>query len=136
MNQVLRKYLGSSILIYLNDIIIYSWTFKEHKQHVRQVFQALREANLMMKPKKCEFAKQELRFLGYIVSKDGIKIDFEKIAKMVSLPLPINLKQLQFRLELFSFYHKYIKGYLEIMRPIYELIRKDNGILVPFKWTD
>src|SRR6266511_2991044 len=123
---MLRKYLGSFILVYLDDIIIYFRTFEEHKQYVRKVFQALREANLMMKPKKCEFAKQELRFLGYIVSKDGIKIDFEKIAKMVSLPLPINLKQLQFRLELFSFYHKYIKGYLEIMRPIYELIRKDG----------
>ena len=92
MNQVLRKYLGSSILIYLNDIIIYSWTFKEHKQHIRQVFQALKKANLMMKSKKCKFTKQELRFLRYIISKDEIRVDSEKIAKMVSLPSFINLK--------------------------------------------
>ncbi|SRR6266542_4402580 len=96
---MLRKYLGSSVLVYLDDIIIYSRTFKEHKQHVEQVFQALREVNLMMKPKKCEFVKQELRFLGHIISKDKIKVDPEKIAKIVSLPSPTNLKQLQSRLD-------------------------------------
>ena len=133
---MLRKYLRSSILVYLDNIIIYFWTFKEHKQHVRQVFQALREANIMMKLKKCEFAKQELRFLGHIISKDRIRVDPEKIVKMVLLPLPINLKQLQSRLELFSFYHKYIKGFLEIISPIYKFIWKDNGIPVPFECTD
>ena len=130
---MLRKYLGSSVLVYLDDIIIYSRTFKEHKQHVEQVFQALREVNLMMKPKKCEFVKQELRFLGHIISKDKIKVDPEKIAKIVSLPSPTNLKQLQSRLELFLFYHKYIKGFSKIMKFMYELTRKDNGTLVPFE---
>jgi len=85
------------------------------------VFQALRKANLMIKPKKYEFVKQELRFLRHIISKDGIRVNSEKIAKIVSLPPPINLKQLQFRLELFSFYRKYIKGFSKIMRPMYEL---------------
>ena len=56
------------------------------------MFQALKEANLIMKPKKYKFIKQELRFLGYIISKDGIRVDPKKIAKMVSLPSPINLK--------------------------------------------
>jgi len=60
MNQVLRKYLGKFILVYLDDIIIYSKTFKEHKEHVRLVFKALRAASLMMKPKKCKFAQKEL----------------------------------------------------------------------------
>src|SRR6266498_4374791 len=133
---MLRKYLRSSVLVYLDDIIIYSQTFKEHKQHVKRVFQALREANLMIKLKKCKFVKQELRFLGHIISKDGIRIDPEKIAKMVSIPSPTNLKQLQFRLGLFSFYCKYIKGFSDITRPMYELTRKDNETLIPFEWTD
>src|SRR6266542_1588371 len=89
----------------------------------------------MIKPKKYDFAKQELRFLRYIISKDRIKVNLKKIAKIVLLPSPTNLKQLQSRLGLFSFYRKYIKGFLEIMRPIYELTRKDNRILVLFKWT-
>ncbi len=57
MNQVLKKYLKSSVLIYLDDIIIYFQTFDKYKQHVKQVFQALQEANLMMKSKKCDFMK-------------------------------------------------------------------------------
>src|SRR6266540_2942450 len=60
MNQVLRKYLRKFILVYLDDIIIYSKIFKEHKEHVRIVFEALRAASLMMKPKKCKFVQKEL----------------------------------------------------------------------------
>ena len=60
MNQVLRKYLGKFVLVYLNDIIIYSKTFEKHKEHVRLVFKALRAASLMMKPKKCKFTQKEL----------------------------------------------------------------------------
>ena len=130
---MLRKYLGSFILVYLDDIIIYFRTFEEHKQYVRQVFQALREANLMMKPKKCNFAKQELRFLRHIIFKERIRVDLEKIVKMVLLSLPTNLKQLQSRLGHFSFYRKYIKEFSEITRPMYELIRKNEGISVSFE---
>ncbi len=60
MNQVLRKYLGKFILVYLDDIIIYSKTFEEHEEHVKLVFEALRAASLMIKPKKCKFAQKEL----------------------------------------------------------------------------
>src|SRR6266540_419705 len=104
MNQVLRKYLGKFILVYLNDIIIYSKTFKKHKEHVRLVFEALRAASLMIKPKKCKFAQKELRFLGHIISTEGIRTDPDKIAKMVTLSSPMNLKELRLRLGLFSYY--------------------------------
>ena len=104
MNQVLRKYLGKFVLVYLDDIIIYSKTFEEHKEHVRLVFEALRAASLMMKPKKCKFAQKELRFLGHIISAEGIRTDPDKIAKMVTLSLPTNLKELRSRLGLFSYY--------------------------------
>ena len=133
MNQVLRKYLGKFILVYLDDIIIYSKTFEEHKEHVRLVFEALRAASLMMKPKKCKFAQKELWFLEHIISADRIRTDSEKIAKMVTLPLPTNLKELRSRLGLFFYYWQYIKGFSDIMRPIYEFTKKDNGKLVPFE---
>src|SRR6266511_5232245 len=104
MNQVLRKYLRKFVLEYLDDIIIYSKTFEEHKEHVKLVFEVLRAASLIMKPKKCKFAQKELRFLGHIISSEGIRTDPDKIAKMVTLSLPINLKELRLRLGLFSYY--------------------------------
>ena len=73
MNQVLRKYLRKFILVYLDDIIIYSKTFKEHKEHVQLVFEALRATSLMMKPKKCKFVQKELDFLNtlYLLKESG-----------------------------------------------------------------
>src|SRR6266542_1413110 len=104
MNQVLRKYLRKFVLVYLNDIIIYSKTFEEYKKHVRLVFETLRAASLIMKPKKCKFTQKELRFLEHIISAEGIRTDPNKIAKMVTLSSPMNLKELRSRLGLFSYY--------------------------------
>ena len=104
MNQVLRKYLEKFVLIYLDDIIIYFKTFKEYKEHVRLVFEALWKVSLMMKLKKCKFAQKELRFLRHIISAEGIRMDPDKIAKMVTLSPPTNLKELRSRLGLFSYY--------------------------------
>ena len=104
MNQVLRKYLGKFVLVYLDNIIIYSKIFEEHKEHVRLVFEALRAASLMIKPKKCKFAQKELRFLRHIISAEGIRTDPDKIAKMVTLSPLTNLKELRSRLGLFSYY--------------------------------
>jgi len=104
MNQVLRKYLRKFVLIYLDDIIIYSKTLDEHKEHVRLIFEALQDASLMMKPKKCKFVQKELQFLRHIISAEGIRTDPDKIAKMVTLLSPTNLKELRSRLGLFSYY--------------------------------
>ena len=87
----------------------------------------------MVKIKKCDFVKKELKFLGHIISKEGIRIDPEKIAKMFTLSLPTNLKELRLRLGLFSYYQQYIKGFSDIMRLIYELIRKEDGKPVTFE---
>src|SRR6266540_5019251 len=122
MNHILRKYLGDFALVYLDDIIIYSKTWKRHLNHLRLVFKALRGAGLMVKVKKCEFAKRELKFLGHIISREEIRIDSEKIEKMVNIGPPKNLKELRLRLSLFSFYRQYIKGFSSITKPMYELI--------------
>ena len=114
MNQVLRKYLEKFILVYLDDIIIYSKTFEEHKEHVRLVFETLRAVSLMMKPKKCKFTQKELQFLGHIISAEGIRTDPDKIAKMVILASPTNLKELRLKLGLFSYYRQYIKRFSDI----------------------
>jgi len=104
MNQVLRKYFRKFILVYLDDIIIYSKPFKEHIEYVKLMFEVLQAAFLMMKPKKCKFTQKELQFLRHIISADRIRMDFEKIAKMITLPSSINIKELRLRLDLFFYY--------------------------------
>ncbi len=89
----------------------------------------------MVKVKKCEFAKKELKFLGHVISREGIRTDPEKIEKMVNIGLLKNLKELRSRLNLFSFYRQYIKGFSSITKPMYELIQIENGKYVPFVWN-
>ena len=86
----------------------------------------------MVKVKKCEFVKKELKFLGHIISREGIRTDPKKIEKMVNLGPPKNLKELRSRLDLFSFYHQYIKGFSSITKPMYELMQMENRKYVPF----
>src|SRR6266542_1478401 len=81
----------------------------------------------MIKVKKCEFAKKKLKFLGHIISREGIRTDPEKIEKMVNIGPPKNLKELRSRLGLFSFYRQYIKGFSNITKLMYELTQIENG---------
>src|SRR6266542_6154481 len=90
----------------------------------------------MVKVKKCEFAKKELKFLGHIISRKGIRMDPEKIEKMVNIRPPKNLKELRSRLGLFSFYHQYIKGFSNIIKLMYELTQMENGKYVLFVWNE
>ncbi len=86
----------------------------------------------MIKIKKCEFAKKELKFLGHIISREGIRTDPEKIEKMVNIGPSKNLKELRSRLGLFFFYRQYIKRFSSITKPMYELTQMENGKYVPF----
>src|SRR6266498_4711121 len=90
----------------------------------------------MVKVKKCEFAKKELKFLGHIISRKGIRTDPEKIEKMVNMGSPKTLKELRSRLGLFFFYRQYIKGFSGITKPMYELTQMENGKYVPFVWNE
>src|SRR6266498_341371 len=136
MNYILRKYLGDFAFVYLDDIIIYLKTWKGHLNHLRLVFEALRGAGLMVKVKKCEFARKELKFLGHIISRERIRTDLKKIEKMVNIGPPKNRKKLRSRLGLFSFYYQYIKGFSGIIKPMYELTQMENGKYIPFVWND
>ena len=90
----------------------------------------------MVKVKKCEFVKKELKFLRHIISREEIRTDPEKIEKMVNIGSPKNLKELRSRLGLFSFYRQYIKGFSSITKPMYELIQMENRKYIPFVWNE
>jgi hypothetical protein len=131
MNYVLQEFLGKFVAVYLDDIIIYSRTFEQHVDHVLQVFNALREAKLKIKLKKCYFCLPSISFLGHIVGRDGLQPDPEKVQKIRDFPRPHNLKTLRRALRLFSYYRKFIKDFSKIATPLHKLLKKD----MPFIWT-
>src|SRR6266498_1598491 len=89
MTKVLGPYLYDFVMVYLDDIIIFSQTMDEHLQHMRKVLEALRQAGLKLKLEKCEFAKKQLRYLGFIMREFGIKPDSEKVRAIVDQSVPI-----------------------------------------------
>src|SRR5436190_14867991 len=126
MNRVLHDYLGTFVSVYLDDVIIHSGgEFELHIDHIRQVFEKIRRANLKIKLKKCFFCSPNLQFLGHVVGRDGIKPDPSKIDKVKNFLIPQNLNQLRSALGLFSYYRKFIKDFSRIARPMLNLLKKD-----------
>ncbi|GET67413.1 retroviral-like aspartic protease 1 [Rhizophagus irregularis DAOM 181602=DAOM 197198] len=132
MNKIFKEYLDKFMNVYIDDIIIYSKNWNEHLQHIKIVLEELRKANMMLKLKKCEWAKKNVEYLGHIVGTDGLKPDNKKIEKIKNLKPPKNIKQIREINGLCSYYRKFVKGYSKIVKPIMELTRKN----VPFMWTD
>ncbi len=132
MNDVLFEYLNQFCQAYLDDIIIYSKTRKEHVQYVRKVLQKLREAGLQADIFKCEFHVQETAFLGLLVSTEGLRMDPKKVQAVLDWAKPTALKQVQAFVGFCNFYRRFIKDFSKIVRPMTQLTQKD----VPFEWTE
>ncbi len=132
INHILQKYLDDFVAIYLDDIIIYSKTFEEHIEHVTKVLEKLREANLMIKLRKCKFFKAEISFLGHIIGRYRLKSDLKKIEKIKKLPILTDLTSLQSALGLFLYYRRFIKNFSKIAKPMNKLLKKE----IPFIWTN
>ena len=125
INNVLREYLNQFIVVYLDDILIYFKTKKQHVQHVCRVLQALQDAGLRVKSKKSLFHFKEVHFLGFIVTSEGLWMNSEKIQSVVEWSVSRNIKKVQFFLGFTNFYRKFIEKYLKIASPLIKLIRKD-----------
>ena len=132
MDKVLEGIKEKFVLVYLDDVIIYSKTFTEHIQHLIEVLDRIRRANLRLKAEKCYFAATELQFLGHVVGKEGVKPDPEKVDKMVNYPEPRNIRELRGVLGLFSYYRRFIKDFAQLADPLYKLLKKD----VVYEWTE
>ena len=131
MHEVLRGLHWKFCLVYLDDIIIYSDTFKDHLDHLCQVFQKFRDVNLKLKPKKCSFACDRIHYLGHIISEDGVATDPEKLKVVQEYPSPKNVKDVRAFLGFVGYYRRYIKDFSKIAQPLTALTRKD----IPFQWT-
>ena len=129
MECVLAGLTGEQCLIYLDDIIVFSNTFDEHLKRLTNVFLALRNAGLKLKPAKCYFAQSKVYYLGHVVSAAGIAPDPAKITAVMSYPVPTNTKQLKQFLGLTNYYHRFVLSYSRIAEPLYKLLRKGSQFL-------
>ena len=124
MQASLGKLHLNQCLLYLDDIIIYSETFEEHLQNLERVFSKLKEANLKLKPSKCFFLYKEVKYLGHLVSQEGIKPDPDKILTLKQWPTPNSVKDVRRFLGFAGFYRKFIKDFSKIARPLHDLTKK------------
>ena len=138
MESCLGDYHLKYCIIYLDDIIIFSKTPEDQIAQLRVVFQKLDEVGLHLKPSKCEFFWKRLEYLAHIVSSRGIKTNPKKIMAIVNWPQPKNVTQVRSFLEFCNYYRKFIKGYAQIAKPLYQLIAGNNAKrkMNEIEWTD
>ena len=132
MECVLRGLNWRIALIYLDDVLVYSRTFEEHLEHLRLVFDRFRDAGLKLKPKKCFFGKRNVKFLGHVISKEGVQPDPEKIKAIKEYPVPRKVKDVRAFLGLANYYRKFVKDFAKIACPLNELTKKG----LKFHWSD
>src|SRR5690606_21479007 len=132
INDVLRPFLDIFCTAYLDDILIYSDNISEHRIHVQQVLEALREAGLYLKPEKCEFHTTTVQYLVMVITPDGMSMDAKKVKVVQEWGTPVNVSDIRAFLGFANFYRRFILGYSNIVAPLTKLAGKNT----PFKWTD
>ena len=132
MNRIYRPYLDQFVVVFVDDIMIYSWGRAEHEQHLQLALQVLRENQLYAKLEKCDFLLQEIQFLGHMVSKEGISVDPAKVEAVMRWERPKSVFEIRSFLGLAGYYRRFIKNFSRIACPMTRLTRKG----VSFDWND
>jgi hypothetical protein len=131
MNRVFREYLDKFVIVFLDDILNYSETKKEHEKHLRMVLQVLREDKLYVMLSKCIFYQKKIHYFGHTISAEGIAVDLEKIKAIRGWSAPRNVKEFISFMGLTCYYRRFIKGFSNIASSITSLQKKG----VKFEWT-
>jgi ribonuclease HI len=131
MNKVFMEYLDKFMVVFIDNILIFSKNEEEHDEHLHLVLQKLRENQLYAKVNKCEFWLKEVSFLGHIISEGGISIDPSKVKDVLSWRTPQNVSDIRSFLGLAGYYKRFIQGFSKISEPVTELLAKGNT----FEWT-
>ncbi|XP_019238284.1 PREDICTED: uncharacterized protein LOC109218379 [Nicotiana attenuata] len=131
MHKLFHPVLDQFVVIYL-DIVIYSSCMEEHLEHLRKVFQVLRENDLFVKREKCSFAQPQVQFLGHTISQGQIRMDSKKVAVIRDWEAPTKVTELRSFLGLANYYRRFILGYSAIAAPLTDLLKKDHS----WEWTD
>jgi len=122
MNLVLQPFLRRFVLVFFDDILIYSLFSAEHLRHVRLILRTLQEHSLYLKKSKCSFGSQSVAYLGHVISSDGVAMDAEKVNTIVSWPVPTSVRAVRGFLGLAGYYRRFIRNYGDITAPLTKLL--------------
>jgi len=131
MNTTLAPLLRKCVLVFFDDILVYSRTYEEHVSHVAQVLQLLQQDQWKVKLTKCSFAKRQIAYLGHVISEAGVSTDPRKISAISTWPTPTSVKELRSFLGLAGYYRKFVHHFGVISRPLFDLLKKHTL----FVWT-
>ncbi|EPY50852.1 hypothetical protein SPOG_05143 [Schizosaccharomyces cryophilus OY26] len=132
INKALLPFLGVFIIVYLDTILIYSSSKKEHQKHVREILRRLREADLYLDQEKCCFFQNKVKFLGHLISEKGMEVDPERIQAIIDWPVPDTFKKLRSFLGFVNYSRQFVPNLSKLSRPLYDLLKKD----AKYEWTD
>jgi len=131
MNYIFKPYLRKFILVFFDDILVYSPNYEQHLIHLRTTFEILKQHLLFAKLSKCRFGKTQVEYLGHLISIHGVSIDPRKVAAMEEWPVPRNIKELRGFLGLTGYFRRFVKNYGQITKPLNSLLKKNS-----FLWTE
>ncbi|WVZ53468.1 hypothetical protein U9M48_004406 [Paspalum notatum var. saurae] len=131
MNSVFMEYLDKFVVVFIDDILVYSKTEAEHEEQLRLVLPKLREHKLYAKFSKCDFWMKEVQFLGHVISNGGIVVDQNKVAEVQNWEVPEDVKAIRNFLGLAGYYRRFIEGFFKTAKPMAALLEKN----AKFKWT-
>ena len=132
MNPVFQPYLDRFVIIFIDDILVYSGSSEEHSEHLRIVLQTLRERQLYTNLIKCQFWLDKVAFLGHVISAERVSVDPQKIEVVVNWKPPKNVSEVRSFLGLAGYYRKFVEGFSKLAAPLTKMTRKD----VKYDWVD
>ena len=132
MNRIFHPYLDKFVVVFIDDILVYSKTRADHVDHLELVLETLREHQLYAKFKKCSFWMESISFLGHVINADGIHVDPEKIEAVVVWKPPKTVMEVKSFLGLAGYYRRFIEGFSKIAKPLTTLTQKGGK----FDWTE
>jgi Reverse transcriptase (RNA-dependent DNA polymerase) len=132
MNDVSREYLDAFVMVYIDDILIFSRTAEDHLKHLKLILARLRQHQLFAKRSKCEFNRASVPFLGHVVGQDGVEMQHSKVIALDDWPRFTTVTEVQSFLGLANYYCRFIRDFARVFAPLSELNRKG----VPFEWGE
>ena len=132
MNRIFQPYFDQFVIVFIDDIVIYSGSKEDLEGHLRVILHILRENQLYAKFSKCQFWLDSVAFLGYVISAEGVSVDPQKIEAIVNWKPPTNVTKIISFLGLAGYYRKFVEGFSKLVSPLTKLTRKEEK----FVWSE